>query len=91
MLPVDIRVSFSNGSSRDERWDGVDRWRVMTFPGDATITSVEVDPNAVLLLDVNRTNNSWAAQPETDLAVKRWTLRWITWAEELLLTYGFFS
>lgn len=91
VLPVDVRITFSDGSAKTERWDGVDRWRVMSFPGTAKIATVEVDPNGVLLLDVNRTNNSWTARPDTDTAVKRWSLRWITWAEELLLTYGFFS
>lgn len=91
VMPVDIKVTFAGGSSKTERWDGADRWRVMSFPGAGKITTVEVDPNAVLLLDVNRTNNSWTAKPETDLAVKRWTLRWVTWAEELILSYGFFS
>lgn len=91
VFPVDIKITFSDGSAKTEAWDGVDRWRVMSFPGAVKIDSVEVDPDAVLLLDVNRTNNSWTARPETNLAAKRWTLRWVTWAEELLLTYGFFT
>lgn len=91
VFPVDIKVTFPGGKTAVEHWDGVDRWRVFSYPTEAKVATVEVDPDRVLLLDVNRTNNSWTAEPQTGLAVKRWSLRWITWAEELLLTYGFFS
>ncbi|TAK11340.1 MAG: M1 family peptidase [Acidobacteria bacterium] len=91
VFPVDIKVTFADGTSTLEHWNGSSRWNLMNLKGRAKIETVEVDPDRILLLDVNRTNNSWTAKPQTDLAVKRWTLRWITWAEELLMTYGFFS
>jgi len=72
-------------------WNGAERWKVYNLQGHAKIQTVEIDPDHHFLLDVNRTNNSWTAKPEAKYAVKRWTLRWMTWAEELLLTYGFFS
>ena len=57
----------------------------------APITKVEVDPDRVLLLDVNYTNNSWTARPRAAEAASKWALRWLTWAQELLLTYAFFA
>ena len=53
------------------------------------VTRVEVDPDRVLMLDVNYTNNSWTAHPVARQAATRWGLRWLTWAQELLLTYAF--
>jgi hypothetical protein len=91
VFPVDTRITYSDGAVTIAHWNGVERWKVLNLRGHAKIETVEIDPDHVLLLDVNRTNNSWTARPDTGIAVKRWSLRWVTWAEELLLTYGFFS
>ena len=52
--------------------------------------SVEVDPDRVLLLDLNYTNNSWTSRPRAAAASGKWALRWLTWLEDVLLTYAFF-
>jgi hypothetical protein len=88
VFPVDVKVAFADGTSVTEKWDGRDAWRA--FPYSKAIATVEVDPGRVLLLDINRTNNSWTSAPRTEHAVKRWVLRWVTWAEEVLLSYAFF-
>ena len=55
------------------------------------IAKVEVDPDRVLLLDVNYTNNSWSAAPRGAEAAANWAMRWLTWAQELVLSYAFFA
>jgi hypothetical protein len=92
VFPVKVRVTFDDGRSADVDWDGRDRWRAFTFPDTAgAIRSVDVDPDRVLLLDVNTTNNSWTAEPRAAEAARRWSLRWLTWLQELMLTYAFFA
>ena len=91
VFPIDVKVSFSDGSSVTEHWNGASTWTSFSYKRPARVTQVEVDPAHVLLLDVNMTNNSWTATPQTSGAIKRWTLRWVTWAEEVLLSYAFFS
>lgn len=91
VFPVDVKVTFSDESTAVEHWDGKTTWRLFTYGKPVSILKVEVDPERVLLLDVNRTNNSWTAKPEAADAAKRWMLRWMTWAEEMLLSYAFFS
>jgi hypothetical protein len=49
-----------------------------------------VDPDRVLLLDVNWTNNSRTTAPATSRAARKWTLKWMGWVQDLLLTYAFF-
>jgi hypothetical protein len=91
VFPIEIKVSFSDGSSLTERWDGAATWTSFSYNRQTRVTSVEIDPARVLLLDINMTNNSWTAKPQTAGAIKRWSLRWVTWAEEVLLSYAFFS
>jgi hypothetical protein len=52
--------------------------------------SAEADPDRVLLLDVNRTNNSAVLQSVGRKAARRWSFTWLVWLQDQLLTYGFF-
>ena len=91
VFPVDIRTTFNDGSSVTERWDGADRWRAFRYRRGAAVSTVEVDPDRVLTLDLNITNNTWTARPRAAEASQKWALRWLTWLESVLLTYAFFA
>ena len=52
--------------------------------------SVQVDPERVLLLDVNYTNNSITLRPQAAEAADHWTLKWMVWLQDLLMDYSFF-
>jgi aminopeptidase N len=91
VFPVDVKVTFADETTVTEHWDGKAPWHQFNYARVAQVAKVEIDPEHILLLDVNWTNNSWTAKPETPGAVRRWMLRWTTWAEELLLSYAFFS
>jgi hypothetical protein len=52
--------------------------------------SVKIDPERVLLLDVNVTNNSASLNPKGHAAARKWSLAWLLWLQDHLLTYGFF-
>jgi aminopeptidase N len=90
LFPVDVLVRFEDGSTARERWDGKDRWRAFSYTRAAKAASAEVDPDRVLLLDVNATNNSRTLAPEGEAAAKKWSLRWMLWLQDLMMTYGFF-
>ena len=91
IFPVDVLVTFSNGEQLRERWDGRDRWKAYTYERTAaTVESVMVDPDRVLLLDVNRGNNSWDAHAPSAAAAQKWMLHWMVWLQDALTTYGFF-
>ena len=91
IFPVPVRVRFDDGTETVEAWDGRDRWHAFTYRKTARVATVEVDPERVLLLDLNYTNNSWTARPRAAEAASRWAWRWLTWAQDLLLTYAFFA
>ncbi len=88
-FPVDVLVTFADGEQVRERWDGQARWQPFTYEKAARAVSVQVDPERVLLLDVNYTNNSRTLAPAADRAATPWALRWMVWLQDLLLNYSF--
>jgi hypothetical protein len=42
----------------------------------------------VMLLDINRTNNSRTLAPRVAATAARWSVVWAVWLEHLLLSYG---
>lgn len=90
VFPVDVLVTFSNGEQARESWDGRSRWRAFTFDRPVKAVSAQVDPERVLLLDTNYTNNSKVMEPATEAAATKWSLRWMVWLQDLLMTYAFF-
>ncbi len=88
-FPVDVLVTFSDGHQERERWDGRARWQNFSYDRPARAVSAQVDPERVLLLDTNFTNNSKTLDPATDRAATKWSLRWMIWLQDLLMTYAF--
>ena len=89
-FPVDVVTTFRNGEQIIEHWDGLERRAVFTYERPSPAVSVEVDPQRVLLLDINYTNNSRTLQPRAREAGLKWSLRWLSWLQDLMLTYAFF-
>jgi Peptidase family M1 domain len=89
-FPVDIVVRFTDGEQMRETWDGLARWHTVTYDRKVKAVSAQVDPERVLLLDTNYTNNSRALQPSTEAASTKWALKWMVWLQDLLMTYAFF-
>jgi aminopeptidase N len=85
IFPVDVVTTFSDGSTRTERWDGVERRIVYRYDTNVRARSVQVDPKRVLMLDVNYTNNSRTLQPRAGEASLKWSLKWMTWLQDVLL------
>jgi hypothetical protein len=90
VFPVDVKVTYKDGQEQTWTWDGRDRWKMFEADRPSPAVSVEVDPRRVLLLDVNRTNNSAALEPAGPAAARKWSLVWLVWLQDQLLTYGFF-
>lgn len=90
VFPVEVLIVFDNGEQVRERWDGRDRWRRFVYERAARARYAQVDPDRVLLLDVDYTNNSRSLQARTESAAWKWSLQWLAWLEDLMLTYAFF-
>jgi hypothetical protein len=91
VFPVDIRVNFEDGSHQLASFDDATlRWKVLRYTTRAPAVSAEVDPGRVLLLDVNRTNNSMTLEPRATAAARKWSFVWMAWLQDLMLTWAFF-
>ncbi len=91
IAPVDVLTKFEDGSEQREHWDGRARWTRFSYDGSSRAVSAVVDPERVLLLDVNYTNNSFTLTPSADRAATKWSLAWLVWLQDLLTTMAFFS
>jgi peptidase M1-like protein len=90
IFPVQVRLAFEDGTADQWSWDGRDQWKLFTRDRPSRAISAEVDPGRVLVLDINRTNNSISLQPRGPAAARKWSFAWLVWLQDHLLTYGFF-
>ena len=81
-------MSFRNGDRMTEHWDGKERWQSYRYDRPSPVLSAQVDPNRVLLLDVNYTNNSKTLEPRAAAAGTKWSLTWLIWLQDSLLSWA---
>jgi hypothetical protein len=62
VLPVTLEIVFEDGTRLREQWDGVDRWKKLTYIRDSKVVSAEIDPDHAVLLDVDLFNNSYTEE-----------------------------
>jgi hypothetical protein len=70
--PVTIEMVFADGETVRREWDGGERWLKWIEVRPQKLASVEVDPEGILALDVNRLNNSRRMEPDSTPARKVW-------------------
>src|SRR5262249_51710137 len=72
VFPVNVRATFADGSDLTQQWDARDRWHTFRFRQGSALTTFEIDPEHVVTLDRNVTNNSWTAAPQAAEAAQKW-------------------
>ncbi len=90
IFPVTVLVTFSDGAQTRTTWDGGNRWKLITMDHATAAVSAQVDPDQVLLLDTNFTNNSYTTEPHGPAAATKWAAKWMVWLQDQLLTWAFF-
>jgi hypothetical protein len=83
---ISVRVSFADGETRTDYWDGRRSSKTFVYQSRARADSAEVDPDRVLLLDMHPVNNSRTLTPRAGIAATKWAARWLLWLEDWLLT-----
>jgi len=88
IFPVDALITFKGGEQVTEHWNGQDRWKLYTYDRAAQAVSAQVDPNRVLLLDIDTTNNSKTLVPKGPEAATKWSMKWMVWLQDCLLSWA---
>ena len=91
IFPVEVVVELADGTRERRRWDGQAQWTTYRFVRPSRAVTATVDPGRVLLLDTDFTNNSRTTRSRAGEAAAKWTLAWIVWVQDLLLTAGFLA
>jgi hypothetical protein len=68
--PVTIELVFADGERLRHQWDGRDRWMRYIEIRPAKLESVEVDPDHLMVLDVDPINNSRRLEPNRTPVIK---------------------
>jgi hypothetical protein len=89
-FPIEVRTTFDDGEQVSEQWDGQERWHLYVYERAAKARTAEADPGRVLLLDMNETNNSRSLQPKGPVAATKWSLKWMVWLQDCLLSWSAF-
>lgn len=89
-FPVDVLLVFEDGEQRRETWDGQSRWKLFVAERPSKLRYAAVDPDRVLMLDPDYTNNSRLRESAPRLAAGKWASKWMVWLQDLLSTFAFF-
>lgn len=80
-------VQFADGTSVTEWIDGRDATHQVEFRGSAAAIMASIDPQAVLLLDEDRGNNTRVTAAPRNRLGTRLTLHWMQWLQDAMLVW----
>ncbi|MBI4553307.1 MAG: M1 family metallopeptidase [Candidatus Latescibacteria bacterium] len=91
IFPVEVQMVFENGEVVNERWDGRYRWAEYRYTKPSKLRSATVDPNHILVMDINSNNNSRVLREKDyrSRAAYRWASKWMFWLQHLMETIAF--
>ncbi len=82
-LPTSILVHFDNGQEVREPWDGQSRWIEFKYRRPEKISWAKVDPDTIMVIDMNLNNNSKTTEPARTPFWK-YTVKFLFWLQNLL-------
>ncbi|HPI05095.1 MAG TPA: M1 family metallopeptidase [Saprospiraceae bacterium] len=88
VFPVEILVTFEDGSTQVLNWSGVEGSKIFEFTGSKKVVSAQIDPEQKIGLDIDLNNNSLTLQPATAPCWK-YAAKTIFWVQNLMQTTGF--
>jgi len=91
VVPMVLEIDRADGTKERARWEpssqGRERWHDFTFKGE--IERARIDPDGVYLQDLDLTDNVRTRAADGRPAAK-WSVRFIGWLENALVSYGRF-
>lgn len=90
IFPVDVVFAFEDGTQKRHTWDGRERWKLFVEEGPSRLEWAAVDPERVMLLDVDYSNNSRLLKPKSAFPARKWASKWMVWLQDYLHALTFF-
>lgn len=90
-FPVEVEIEFEDGTLTTRNWDGRYRWKEFIFEGPSKVLRATVDPERILLLDTNYTNNTRTRKAQDRWPAVKWAGRWLVWLQDFAHTMAFFA
>lgn len=87
-LPVDLRLTFADGSVKNERWNAKQANQVLTYSSSSPALKVELDPDRKYPVELNKLDNGLTVQAsiEPAVSVSSW---WLTFLQSLFRVIGY--
>lgn len=89
-FPVEVLVTFEDGSTQLMHWSGQEGSHVFEFPGNKKVVSATIDPNHKIGLDLDLNNNSLTLQPQTT-PLWKYVSKSIFWVQQCMQVVSFLS
>ncbi|HEX9733947.1 MAG TPA: M1 family metallopeptidase [Thermoanaerobaculia bacterium] len=90
VFPLELLLVYADGRESRHAWDGRERWKLFVEEGPAKLDYAALDPERVLLLDLDYSNNSLLRKPRPDFASRKWAAAWMVWLQDFLSAFTFF-
>ncbi len=87
IFPIEVELTFKNGDTLLEHWDGKDPYRIFEYRRDSHVVSAQIDPENKIWLDLNWTNNSKTFQEDKTAFWRHW-LKSMQFYQHILLKIG---
>jgi Peptidase family M1 domain len=87
MLPVTVGVIFDDGSDATEQWDGRGRTVSFRYERAARVTRAIVDPDHILTIDIDYTNNSRTISPPAS-PIWKYTAKVLFWLQNAFALFA---
>lgn len=88
VFPVEVLVTFADGSTELLRWSGIEGRHTFEFSGRAEVVSAQIDPGYKLGLDLDLNNNSLTLQP-AKAPLWRYAVKATFWIQNLMQMISF--
>ncbi|MEZ4950447.1 MAG: M1 family metallopeptidase [Saprospiraceae bacterium] len=85
IFPMELLVTFEDGSTKVLNWDGKSREHVFKIPTSVPIRSAHLDPKQKIYLDLDLNNNSLTLEKEKS-AMEKYAAKFVFWLQQILLS-----
>jgi len=82
-FPIEVEISFENGETIRDNWDGQELWKKYKFIKPTRLKYAAVDPEHKIPLDINFSNNSKTVEYQS-LGVSKLSTKFLFWMQFLL-------